>query len=78
VATSTTIDGIAGWDDLLVVLIAIRCYIKEQQTPSNLLEQRDQLFARIAQMAVDRGQVQAIADTRSYEDGGDNYYGRRW
>ncbi len=59
----TTIDGIAGWDELLVIKAAINCYIKEQSVPNDLRVQEAQQVDRIAQMAVDRGQVQAISQT---------------
>jgi hypothetical protein len=78
VVTSTTIDGIAGWDELLVLLVAISCYRKEQQSPADLREERDRQLARIAQMSVDRGQVQSIAITHDYDDCGADYTRRRW
>lgn len=62
VVTSTTIDGVSGWDELLVVLAAKLCYIKEQSVPSDLRADEAQLRDRIAQSAVNRGQVQSIAD----------------
>lgn len=62
-ATSTAIDGIAGWDELLVIMVAINCRIKEEQSTTDLREREQKMLQRIAESACLRGQVQGIVDT---------------
>jgi hypothetical protein len=77
VATSTTIDGIAGWDELLVIMVAISVRIKEEIDCRDLKEQRDAMLARIYQMGVDRSPSQRVVDTREDYGDGWSYTGRR-
>ncbi len=58
------IDGIAGWDEFLVVGAAERCILKEDGDTSNLAKLKLRLEQRIAQMAADRQQPARIVDVR--------------
>lgn len=49
-----TVDGVGGWEEFLVVDAAIRVGIKEETDVGVLLQEREQLRARIAQAAEDR------------------------
>lgn len=78
---NTNVDGIAGWDELLVVLAAIRMANKEGASIGELVADRDRLAARIAQMAVDRQPVQSIApdpDDSPWRDARYPYGRSRW
>jgi hypothetical protein len=75
---ATLIDGIAGYDALLVVMAAANIRVKEESSSyRELLAERDRLIARIVQQGWDRAPVQQIAEGR--EDGARDYdagYGR--
>lgn len=75
---ATTVDGIAGYEALVVVMAAANIRVKEESSSyRELLAERDRLIARIAQQGWDRAPVQQIAEGR--EDGARDYdagYGR--
>lgn len=75
---ATLVDGIAGYESLIVVMAAANIRIKEESSSyRDLLAERDRLIARIAQQGWDRAPVQQIAEGR--EDGARDYdagYGR--
>lgn len=50
-ATSTTIEGVAGWEELIVVLAAKKARIREEASVSDLIEEERALKQRITEMA---------------------------
>jgi hypothetical protein len=54
------IDGVAGWDELLVVDGAIKCYLKEESDTGPLEQRKAYLLARIQEAAEER----AMASSR--------------
>ncbi len=63
-ATSTEVDGIAGWEEYIVIYCAWQAKKKEESADQrDLLQELMDFRGRIAQMGVDRSQVQEIADT---------------
>lgn len=73
VATSTAVDGVAGWDEWIVYQAAMACGEKEGAPElADWEKRRDLLTARIMQMGVDRSPTMAIVDTR------DDYDGASW
>jgi hypothetical protein len=58
------IDGIAGWDEFLVVGAAKRCLLKEDSYNGQFDRIEAKLESRIAQMAADRMQPARVVDVR--------------
>ena len=75
-ADATTIDGVAGWEEFIVIQAAINVKNKEEVTHSDLDRDLALIKMRIAEMSTDREPVKSIVDTRSgdYED----YGGYQW
>lgn len=65
-ADGSTLDGVAGWDDYVVLGVAIRMKEKEESDYSGLMARRAQLEARIKRMARGRssGRAARINDVR--------------
>lgn len=68
VSDSDTVDGVAGWEELLVVDAAIKVGLKEETDVSILLNERNELRARIAVAAEDRQLLSTSRVTESSED----------
>lgn len=68
-ADSATVDGIDGWDELLVIVAAMKMARKEGDSVGlrELAQDKKEIVDRIAQMGVDRQPVQSIAP--DYDDG---------
>jgi len=66
-ADSDTFDGINGWEDFVVVDAAIKCVIKQEQDPSPLMAEKNDLVSRINAMkeARDIGQPEVMTDVRN-------------
>lgn len=62
-ADNTAIDGIAGWDEYLVIHSAINAKIREQASTAELDRELALIKDRIAQAGVDRMPPQAISET---------------
>lgn len=65
-----TVDGVSGWEELIVINAAIRCLAKDESDTAPLERERDQLRARIAAVAEDREQSHThhVQDVESYGD----------
>ena len=64
---SVTIDGIAGWEEYLIIDAAIKALIKQEQDIQPLLIQKGAIKARIESMAEgrDAGQAHHVSDVLS-------------
>jgi hypothetical protein len=71
-----TLDGIAGWEELLVVKAAIRCLIKEGTDYGELSRLEAMLIERIKQAAADRMPPQKMRNVRDLRSRG--RYPYRW
>ncbi len=77
---SQTVDGVAGWEELLVVDAAIRCLQKEESDTRHLAAERERLVGRIQEAAQDRrlsGAAQVVDVTSSLDDDR-GWYRDRW
>jgi hypothetical protein len=63
----TTIDGIAGWEEFVIVDAAIKAKIKQEEDVSDLRVQREEMVQRIQSMAEgrDAGQAHHVSDVMS-------------
>lgn len=55
-----TVDGVAGWEELIVIDAAIKCRRKEDESVSELKEEREHLMARIKRASENRYQATPI------------------
>ncbi len=53
-ADSTTIDGVSGWEEYIVVDAALKSYGKEEDEPSLLVTQKAAMIKRLQDMAANR------------------------
>lgn len=51
-----TLDGVNGWEEFIILDSAIKCMIKEESDPSDLMADRDKVVERITTMSKDRDQ----------------------
>lgn len=60
------LDGVNGWEEYVVVDAAIKCMLKEESDPSQLVARRARLAKRIEDMSEERdvGQPDTIQDVR--------------
>jgi len=68
--TDSTFDGIAGWEEYIVVDCAIRCLQKQESDVSAFMAQKEQLRRRIQSMATmrDRSQAPRVTDVTIVDD----------
>jgi hypothetical protein len=70
-ADSDTIEGVNGWEEMVVIDAAIKCLIKEESDTNQLSLEREILRKRIDELALNRdaGEVQTIQDvSNGYTD----------
>lgn len=69
---STTIDGVSGWEEFIVLDCAIKARIKAESSVEELVRERALILQRIEDMAENRSLQTArrIVDVTSYEDDG--------
>lgn len=77
------VDGVQGWEELVVVHAAIKVGIKGETDVSELLRERDELRVRISTAAEDRqllstGRVTDVGDPPYERDAADWRVGRWW
>lgn len=77
---ATTVDGIAGWEEYVIIDAAIKAKIKRDLDFSGLKQQKDEMRMRIEAMAEGRdvGQASHVSDAlsiNSYGTGGFGGYG---
>ena len=67
---SDTMDGVQGWEELVVIGAAIKVAIKEETDASLLLRERDELRVRISTAAEDRSLLASgrVVDVSDYGD----------
>ncbi len=63
-----TLDGVAGWEEYVVVDAAIKCLLKEESDVSALMARKQQLQERIRNMAEarDAGEPHRVRDTAGW------------
>ncbi len=68
---SDSFDGINGWEEYIVLDVAIYCKNKEESDPSALMAEKQEIVTRIEALAADRdvGESEAITDRRSDSTG---------
>lgn len=62
-----TFDGINGWEDFVVIDSAIKCIIKQEQDPTPLMAEKQDIVQRIQAMkdGRDEGQPEVMSDVRN-------------
>lgn len=70
VSTTDTLDGVSGWEEVVVVDTAIRCLIKEESDPSALMARKQELVQRI-ERASQRRDVSGVATATDVYAGDD-------
>jgi hypothetical protein len=77
VTGSDTFDGINGWEDVVVVDAAMKCLKKEESDISQLLIEKQELTAKIEEMAFnrDQGRPEVVADVVQYRLPYQRYFG---
>lgn len=68
---ATTIDGVSGWEEFLVVVAAKKARIREESDVSALVAEENQLRQRIAEMAEQREAAEPRVIHDVYEGRGD-------
>jgi len=78
-AVATTFDGVAGWEDFIILDTAIKCAVKQEMDISGLMAARQVMMDRIEAEAANRQAGDPMVVTGGYggqEDGtGDGDYG---
>lgn len=74
----TILQGISGWEELVIIEAAIRANIKEESDFSGLMQQKQAVLRRITDSAPNRdaGQPPCVTDSLALE--APRGYGRRW
>ncbi len=69
-AGATTVDGVSGWEEFIVLDCAIKARLKQESSVTELVRERDMILARIEDMAMNRSFATArrIVDVTSCED----------
>lgn len=84
VGDGAVLDGVQGWEELVVLGAAIKVAMKEETDASLFLRERDEIRVRIATAAEDRQLLSngRVVDVYDYGDNlgylGDGYFPRRW
>lgn len=76
---SATIDGIAGWEEFVVIDAAIKAQIKQEQDITGLAGQKNAMILRIEAMSSgrDAGQAQHVSDTLAINGYGSGTWGNQ-
>jgi hypothetical protein len=77
-AETDTVDGIQGWEEYIVIDVAIKMLAKEESSTTHLERQKDAMMRRIEAMAANRdsGQPERISDTTHTFYDSDTWYTR--
>ncbi len=72
---STLMDGVAGWEEYVVIDAAIKAQIKQEEAYDGLAAQKNAILQRISAMAEARDIGQAFHVSDGYGNGSGNGFG---
>lgn len=76
---SQIVDGINGWEELIIADASIKVYEKQEQDPGVFMSQKKRMIERMQEMGQNRDAVKPrkVSDARGLYTGGYYFFGRR-